>query len=437
MTWHRIVFRNSMRTAPRYFGYLSVASLAVLVYFMFSCFDANPVVKQGYMPGAARSIIIFCQYLIAVFAAFFVVFFHSALLRLRSKEFGLFSVLGVTSAQIRSSVFMESIGFGVFSILLGGVLGGLLTKLFLMAIAAIIQLTQPIPFVIPAEAVTNTLVIFGTIFLVDGVVSAILVGRATPKHLLLAGRTKQKLPKFSPVWVAVGLVCIGVSYWLSVSIGNRATVPMFFPIVTLVTIGTYLLFSQAAVFLVQTIRRRSLSGTSILVIGRLAHRLKDNARVLTVVTVLSSAVLSAMGAVLGFKTIITNQARPTYDLLIFAGFFVSLLFFLACGSAIYFRLQAQREDDSRQFQSLKRLGMQTREMKVVVSFELAMLFIMPILVAIVHSIFAIVNFTNRIASHGVTGNVWPIFWSVTGLYVACMLVYYIAARKFHARAVIK
>lgn len=175
----------------------------------------------------------------------------------------------------------------------------------------------------------------------------------------------------------------------------------------------------------------------MLVVGRLAHRLKDNARVLTVVTVLSSAVLSGMGAVVGLNSVILNQERPAYILSIFAGFFVSLIFFLACGSAVYFRLQAQREDDSRQFQSLKRLGMQTRELKVVVNIELALLFIMPILVAIVHSIFAIVNFTNRLASHGVTGNVWPIFGGVTGLYVVCMLVYYMVARKSHSRAVIK
>lgn len=654
MTWRRIVFKNTLKTSGRYFGYLSSSSLAVLVYFMFASFTANPAVKSGYIPATAGGILTACQYVIVVFAIFFVLFFHSALLRLRSKEFGLFSVLGVTPAQIRSSVFMESVGFGAAALLIGGVLGALLTKLFLMAMASVMQLSQPIAFAIPRQAVINTLVIFGIVFLMDGIVSAIRVSRATAKHLLLGGRAKQKMPKFSPLLVIVGLLCIIASYLMAIYLSGQ-TIMIFLPTVALVTIGTYLLFSQVAVFFVQTIRRRSLTGTSMLIVGRLAHRLKDNARVLTVVTVLSAAVLSGMGAVVGFNSILvpnslrtapasamlaepaggTNadispasldkmfetahlshltqvttpvlvasgqmkdptgsrnmrykaivvsesqfnrlreglaqndlaikdylpkaqpirtghalflvpyplafrgniqgdattvryggghlaqvvvdqtsdtrvfnersddvlpddvlvvsdadykawskqapesskwavhswltpdwakmahtadkfttanstagryvsfsvtaaqQSKQFLSVTIFAGFFVSLLFFIACGSAIYFRLQAQREEDTQQFYALQRLGMQRQELARVVTAELAILFFLPIVIAIVHSIFAMTDFSNLLHLYRMIGNVWLVFGGVAGLYVVCMIIYFVVARSHHTRVVIK
>ena len=80
--------------------------------------------------------------------------------------------------------------------------------------------------------------------------------------------------------------------------------------------------------------------------------------------------------------------------------------------------------------------METRHLAGVVTVELALLRVVPLLPAIVHSGFAPVPFTHGLAAHGITGDVWPGCRGVAGLYGLCMVARHLGARSDHARAVI-
>ncbi len=95
MTWQGLALKNSIQNIRRYIGYLLSSSVAVMVFFMFSCFVNNPAVTHGHMPSIAKGILVACEFIVILFALFFIFFFHSALLRIRGKEFGLFIILGV------------------------------------------------------------------------------------------------------------------------------------------------------------------------------------------------------------------------------------------------------------------------------------------------------------------------------------------------------
>ena len=80
MTWRAILLRSAYRQARRYLGYIASSAAAVAIFFMFIAFVLNPAV--GRVRGLGN---LFAVTLVAVaaFALFFVVYFHSMLMRSR------------------------------------------------------------------------------------------------------------------------------------------------------------------------------------------------------------------------------------------------------------------------------------------------------------------------------------------------------------------
>ncbi|MCT1402208.1 ABC transporter permease [Paenibacillus sp. p3-SID867] len=79
-----------------------------------------------------------------------------------------------------------------------------------------------------------------------------------------------------------------------------------------------------------------------------------------------------------------------YNMLLFAALLVGTVFFIAAGSFLYFRLYADLDYDRRHYATISRLGMTDKEFRRIVTGQLALLFFVPIGLAIVHSIFAFV-----------------------------------------------
>lgn len=307
MTWRRLECKNLLHNARRYLGYMASSTCAVLVFFMFSSFTLNPHVKQGYMAAKARYVLGGCEYIILFFAVFFILFFHAALIRMRSREFALFRVLGMTPVQVWRTVFVESIVTGLVAIAAGIALGAMFLKLFLMAMGALLNLPVSIPFVLPVQSILLTVALFGAVFVLEGFITAARTALHTPKSLMLADKTRQRADKASWWLVALGVAAIAVAYYLAVAQSLNIIVN-FFPIIGLTALGTYLLFTQISVKVLKALRKRPLHGVALLVIARFAHRVKDNALVLTVVALLSATVLSGMGAVFAMKSVLHQNS---------------------------------------------------------------------------------------------------------------------------------
>ncbi|MEH6947586.1 ABC transporter permease [Bacillus sp. JJ634] len=77
-----------------------------------------------------------------------------------------------------------------------------------------------------------------------------------------------------------------------------------------------------------------------------------------------------------------------FKMMLFVALLIGAVFFIAAGSFLYFRLYADLEYDSRQYLTIKKVGLTDQELNKIVTRQLALLFFVPILVAFVHSAFA-------------------------------------------------
>jgi len=298
MDWRSLVTKNMFRSLRRYLGYIFAATLAVMVFAMFTNFVDNPAVQAAPIASTVRELLVVFRGLVALFAIFFVVFFHAALIRARNNEFGLLLTLGVTPRQIGRIIFYESLLLGLLALLAGIGLGFMCAYCFQLIMVAILALPGAIPFAVPASTFVTTSIFFGALFLLEAGWISLRVSRRTPRVLLLGARTQQNPSRASWLLVLLGLLCIGLAYAMALQFSRQILFNMI-PIIGLTIWGTYLLYSQCSVMLLKRLRRPGIPGLRLLLLARLGYRMRDYARMLTIVTVLNAVVLTGLGALYG------------------------------------------------------------------------------------------------------------------------------------------
>lgn len=309
MTLRHIAFKNIRGKWHQYTAYFVSSAFTVMIFYMYAAFIFHPDVLEGDVHSGVRSLMMACEWVIVVFAFFFIHYSHSAFLKSRKQEFGLFMLMGMTRAQLIRTLFYENTIITILSILSGTVLGVLFSRLFFVLISALLNLEDPIPFHVAPAALGVTCLSFFLIGVLMSALSLWRVGRSQIIDLMKEKRQPKSLPVFSKWLVVVSVLCLVGGYALAWFSGMGILTTMF-PILFLVIVGTYFLFTQSSVFVLRRIRRNRrllYKHTHLVTVSQLVYKLKDNARVMFVVAVLSAVVLTASGTLYTFYDGMTSQ----------------------------------------------------------------------------------------------------------------------------------
>ncbi|WP_166239592.1 FtsX-like permease family protein [Paenibacillus turpanensis] len=299
MTFRQLALSNIRGSLHRYAAFFLSSSFSVLLFFIYAQFIFHPDVVNGHIEaaGEVRQGLVACEYIIIVFSFFFVLYSNTAFLKSRNKEFGLLSLFGVTRKQLARMIWYENAVIALAAIAVGIAFGSLFSKLFFMALAQLLEVQNPIRFLVVPKAVLVTGVGFFVLFQLITLVSLWKIGRQEIVELLKESR-KPKKPPVASVWLTLlAVVTIGAGYYLAYTTTLMTLMVRFLPVIGLVVLGTYFLFSQVSVFVLGRLQKSQsyFSGTRMLVISQLVFKMKDNARLLFSVAVLSAVVLTASG----------------------------------------------------------------------------------------------------------------------------------------------
>jgi putative ABC transport system permease protein len=300
MTFRQFAAKNVRGNWRQYIAYFLSSTFTVMIFFIYASFILHPDVVNGQIRGGmvARQGLIGAEYVIAVFSFFFVLYSNFAFIKSRKKEFGLLTLFGMTRQQIRKLVYYENTFIAILAILTGTALGLLFTKLFLMIIAQLLYVENPIRFMIVPSAVWLTWGGFFGLFQVITLFTLLQIRSQQVIELLKAAKKPKSLPFFSKWLVAVAVVFIGTGYILAYTSNMMTVVLLMLPVIFLVTVGTYFLFTQGSVAIFRRLQNKPslyYQGTRLITISQLVFKMKDNARVLFIASILSAVVLTASG----------------------------------------------------------------------------------------------------------------------------------------------
>ncbi|PGO33107.1 ABC transporter permease [Bacillus cereus] len=312
MTFWQFAFKNVTRNSRSYFAYFVSSSFSIAVFFSFAVYLFHPKLQNSNMISEVSGLMIFSEVVIVLFSFFFLLYSIGSFLKVRKKQFGVLTVLGISRKQLHRLVFMENMLIGILSIFFGMQFGFVFSQFFLLVTAKITHLPG-IYLYPPTNAFILTTIVFLGLFIVVSTFTPMLIRTKKSVHLLKANGGKQKERKPSILISLFGAICLLGGYTLAskpiyfVSISPQiGMVYMFssiFVIPALVSIGTYFFFSQISFLLIHLLKKRRkfyMKRINMLWISDLASRIRSNINMLFVVAMLSTIAFTMITFLYGF-----------------------------------------------------------------------------------------------------------------------------------------
>ncbi len=323
MTFRQFAYNNVARNKRLYAAYFLSSMFTVMVFFTFSIFAYHPTLNGNGLSQNAAAGLSAAKWVIYVFSFFFVLYSMSSFLRSRQKEFGLLMMQGMSTGQLRQMVFLENMIIG-FAATLGGIgLGLVFAKVILLIGERMLVLEETLSFYFPIQAITITFISFMILFvLICLFITAILRNR-TLITLIKSNKTSKGEPKAS-IWLSlIVILLIGSSYLISLRASGDQAIYLLVPIIIMVSIGTYLLFTQLSVYIIHRLKERKSFfwyKTNMLLLSDLAYRMKDNARTFFLVAIVSTVSFCAIGSLYGIQSVLiaNTTSYSTYPITYFS-----------------------------------------------------------------------------------------------------------------------
>lgn len=94
------------------------------------------------------------------------------------------------------------------------------------------------------------------------------------------------------------------------------------------------------------------------------------------------------------KVISYREVNKLYGLILFIGFFIAVLFLIASGSIIYFKLFNEIKQDGIEYGILNKIGTTEKEINRIITKQIGIIFFLPFIVSSLHSFFALKSLSN-------------------------------------------
>lgn len=306
MTFSQLAFKNVSQNVRAYGAYYLSSTFSVMVFFLYALFIYHPHIANGEsVPGAVRQGMITAEFIIYFFSFFFIFYAVSSFLKMRNKEFGIFVMHGMTKFQLVRMIFIENMLVGMSALVTGIGAGLLFGKLFFMLASTMMHLHN-LPFYMPWQAMKVTIIVFFVLFFIVSFITSLFVQSRKIITLLKGNRKAKKEPKSSIVLSLLAAFLLITGYTLSITAHPASVMLLLFPVTIIVMIGTYLLYTQLSMFLLKVLKKRKhiyWKKTNLLSFSLLAYRVKDNARMFFMVTIVSTVAFCAIGTFAAFLNV--------------------------------------------------------------------------------------------------------------------------------------
>ncbi|WP_102399860.1 FtsX-like permease family protein [Haloimpatiens massiliensis] len=310
MKINNIAIKNIKGNLNKYVMYYLSNVIVVTIFFIFANFIYNKGVSSGNIGDGtiatvSSRLMYLCEFVIVIFTFIFSNYSITSFLKSREKEFGLLSMFGLTKDQIRRYVMFENIIISIASIITGVFFGILFSKLFFLAVSAILDLNAEIPFSVSSKAVKITIVSFFILLNLISFITSFKIKNNNIAELLKGERIPKATPKFSKIKAALAIILIVSGYIVGI-LSKSAIVATMIPILIVVIIGTKLLFSQFSVYFankLQNTKKVYYKGINLITLSQIIYKLKDNAKVLFITSILSGITLASAISVYSLQKI--------------------------------------------------------------------------------------------------------------------------------------
>lgn len=288
----RLAASNMRKNAKFYLPYLLACTGTVAMYYILSFLAANDRIADEQ---TLVTLLHLGVGVIAVFSAILLFYTNRFLMQRRTRELGLYQILGMEKKHIARVLLLETLYAFALSLLCGLGAGILFSKLMLLLLCNLVDFPLQFGFQISPAAFLSACLLFGGIFLCILLRNVRQVRRVQPIELLHQSEVGEREPKvrFGPL--LLGLCSLGAGYGIAIFTRQPLkAMGLFFVAVLLVILGTYCLFTAGSIALLKALRKNKryyYTPRHFPTVSGMLHRMRQNAVGLANICILSTMVL--------------------------------------------------------------------------------------------------------------------------------------------------
>lgn len=311
----RLALTNLKKNRRLYFPYALMTIVSTAIAYIFASLTFHPDLGQVKGADGVTMVLGFGMIVVMLAVAIMVFYANSFVMKQRSKEFGVYSILGLEKKHLLLMTFLENLVFAASSILTGLLLGLALDKLFYALLLKVMQMPVVLASTFQLKSLVTVLIYLFGIFALVSLFNIGKLGLTDSLKLVQGKKRGDKKSGFLWLQTLLALILLGAGYAIAQLVTSPLTaIPSFFGATLLVIFGTYLLFHAGVISLLNWLKNRQTyyyKPENFISVSNLIFRMRKNALGLATITILSSMFLVTMvgglNIYIGGKDYIANQ----------------------------------------------------------------------------------------------------------------------------------
>ena len=313
---NKLAISNLIKNRKLYYPFALSVILAVTISYLFYSLAFNPKIVDLRGASAIQFTLQLGLVVVTLASAIIVLYANSFVMKNRSKELGVYGMLGLEKRHLIGMTFKELLIFGLVTVTAGIGIGALFDNLIFALLLKLAKMKVELVATFQWSVVLSILLVFGFIFLVIVFLNAVRIIRMDALQLSREKAKGEKKGRFLVLQTLVGLMALGSGYYMAQSVTDvMKAIATFFIAVILVIVATYLLFNAGITVFLQLLKKNKryyYQPNNLISVSNLIFRMKKNAVGLATITILSTMVLVTMSAATSIYNGSENMKKLMY-----------------------------------------------------------------------------------------------------------------------------
>ena len=313
---NKLAISNLIKNRKLYYPFALSVILAVTISYLFYSLAFNPKIVDLRGASAIQFTLQLGLVVVTLASAIIVLYANSFVMKNRSKELGVYGMLGLEKRHLIGMTFKELLIFGLVTVTAGIGIGALFDNLIFALLLKLAKMKVELVATFQWSVVLSILLVFGFIFLVIVFLNAVRIIRMDALQLSREKAKGEKKGRFLVLQTLVGLITLGGGYYLAQSVKDPVSAVLtFFIAVMLVIFATYLLFNAGITVFLQLLKKNKryyYQPNNLISVSNLIFRMKKNAVGLATIAILSTMVLVTMSAATSIYNGSENMKKLMY-----------------------------------------------------------------------------------------------------------------------------
>lgn len=312
MTFKDVAIKNFKLNMQRFFSYFLCSSFSIMIFFIYASllFNKDLNNKKGY--DEIQILFYISLTALTVFAVFFINYAHSAFMKSRNKEFGVYLTLGMNYTDLRRMVNVENIIIILSSLIVGLVTGMLFSRLFQMIVLKLLDI-RGVKYSLNYKSFALTIAVFAVIFAIVMILSTLETRKFDISELLKESKKKQGKNKGQILPGLIGILILVLAFIMLIIICKheklRSNLGVIIAYILVSFTGAYVTISYMGAAIIRLVKGSNYYYRNILFISEINHKFTQNKRIIFVLSILSAMTITLVASPFSLFSLVDSIAE--------------------------------------------------------------------------------------------------------------------------------